>query len=187
MPRLQTIIASTRPGRVGRPIGEWFHARAVAHGAFEAELLDLREIDLPFLDEPNHPRLHRYTHEHTQRWSETITRGDAFVWVTPEYNHGMPATLKNAVDFLFLEWSRKPLGIVSYGGVSAGLRSAQQLKQVAGSVGLVPVGSAVSIPFVQQVLSEDRTRLEASETLERSADAMLDELVRVEAVVRALR
>ena len=93
---------------------------AVAHDGFQPELVDLAEVALPFMDEPNHPRLRTYIHQHTKDWSAKIEAGDAFVFVMPEYNHGMTAPLKNALDYLQHEWQYKPLGFVSYGGVAAG-------------------------------------------------------------------
>ena len=98
MPRLAVIIGSTRPGRAGLPIAQWFVERARAHGGFEVEVADLAEIDLPLLDEPNHPRLRKYTKQHTKDWSARIERADAVVFVTPEYNYGYPAAVKNAID-----------------------------------------------------------------------------------------
>src|SRR3954466_1851448 len=115
MPKLQVIIASTRPGRVGLPVGRWFHDRAVKHGGFDVELVDLAEVNLPFMDEPHHPRLGRYEHQHTKDWSARIASGDAFVFVLPEYNYGITAPLKNAIDYLNREWAHKPVGLVSYG------------------------------------------------------------------------
>jgi NAD(P)H-dependent FMN reductase len=129
MPKLHVILASTRPGRAGEPIADWFVERAAAHGAFDVELVDLAEVALPFMDEPNHPRLRRYTHEHTKAWSARVDSADAFVFVTPEYNYGLTAPLKNAIDYLHFEWQHKPVGFVSYGGVAAGTRAVQMLKQ----------------------------------------------------------
>src|SRR5690606_20059283 len=97
-------------------------------GAFAVERVDLKEINLPLLDEPKHPRLGEYEHEHTKRWSATVTRADAFVFVTPEYDFGPPASLINALQYLVKEWAYKPVGLLSYGGVSAGLRSANALR-----------------------------------------------------------
>src|SRR5450755_2540666 len=108
MPKLLTIIASTRPGRVGLPVAMWFQDRAQAHGGFELELVDLYELDLPLLDEPNHPRLQKYTKEHTQAWSSIVDSADAVAIVTAEYNCGYPAALKNAIDYLHHEWRYKP-------------------------------------------------------------------------------
>src|SRR5512132_3801445 len=105
---LQILVASTRKGRMGDRVGHWFEEVARKHGAFEVELLDLAEIDLPLLDEPMHPRLRQYQHAHTRAWSETIVRGDAYAFVTPEYNYGAPPSLLNALDYLVLEWGYKP-------------------------------------------------------------------------------
>src|SRR5450755_2873294 len=157
MPKLLTIIASTRPVRVGLPVGNWFMDRARAHGGFELELVDLRELDLPLLDEPNHPRLRQYTQAHTHAWSAIVDSADAVVMVTAEYNYGYPAALKNAIDYLHHEWRYKPVGFVSYGGVAAGTRSVQQLKQVITALRMMPTGASVNIPFVNQFLGEDGT------------------------------
>ncbi len=186
MPTLQIIIASTRPGRVGLPVGQWFIGRAEAHGVFELDVADLAEIKLPFLDEPNHPRLRQYTKKHTKDWSARVDRADAFVMVLPEYNYGYPATIKNAIDFLHQEWKYKTVGFVSYGGVAAGTRAVQPLKGVVTTLSMFPLFAAVSIPFVSQFIDEDGA-LQANETMEQAADAMLDELVRVEAALRPLR
>jgi NAD(P)H-dependent FMN reductase len=186
MPQLNIIIASTRPGRVGLPVGQWFEERARAHGAFEVQVVDLAEVRLPFLDEPNHPRLREYTKQHTRDWSATIDSADAFAFVMPEYNYGFTAPLKNAIDFLHHEWRHKPVGLVSYGGVAAGTRAAQMLKLVLTTLKMWPLPEAVSIPFVQQFIDEEG-RLQANEAMEKAADAMLDELLRLETALRPLR
>jgi NAD(P)H-dependent FMN reductase len=186
MPNLTIIIGSTRPGRAGLPIATWFAERARAHGGFDVSLVDLAVIDLPMYDEPDHPRLRRYRNRHTKDWSAIIDAADAFAFVTPEYNHGYPASIKNAIDYLHEEWSCKPVGFVSYGGVSAGTRAVQQLMQVICAVGMRPVEAAVHIPFHTQFFDEER-RLQANEIMEVAAVAMLDDLVRTEAVVRPLR
>jgi NAD(P)H-dependent FMN reductase len=186
MPLLTIVIASTRPGRAGLPIGEWFTARARAHGAFEVGVADLAEWNLPMLDEPNHPRLRKYTHEHTRAWSAAVAASDAFVFVTPEYNYGYTAPLKNAIDYLHYEWQNKPLGFVSYGGVAAGTRAVQQLKQVVTALKLLPVVESVSIPFHTQFIDEDG-RVAANEVMEQAADTMLDALLATEAALRVLR
>src|SRR5436305_454845 len=186
MPRLAVIIGSTRPGRAGLPIAQWFVERARAHGGFEVEVADLAEIALPLMDEPNHPRLHRYTQQHTKDWSARIDRADAVVMVTPEYNYGYPAALKNAIDYLHEEWRDKPVGFVSYGGVAAGTRAVQQLKQVVTTLRMMPVVESVNIPFFSQFL-DDEGRAQANEVMETSADAMLSELERLESALRPLR
>lgn len=185
-PTLQVIIASTRPGRLGLPIGRWFADIASSHNGFDVELVDLAEIGLPFFDEPRHPRLGQYEHQHTREWSAVVSRADAFVFVTPEYNHGFPATLKNAIDFLHAEWLHKAVGFVSYGGVAAGTRSIQMLKPVLAAFKMVAVPEAVSIPFVSQHLGEDGSVL-GTEAMRASAVAMLDELLRTASALGPLR
>jgi NAD(P)H-dependent FMN reductase len=186
MPRLQIVIASTRPGRVGLPVARWFEERAAEDGRFDLDVADLAEINLPFLDEPAHPRLRQYRHQHTKDWSARVSAADAFVFVMPEYNHGLNAPLKNAIDYLHQEWEYKPVGFVSYGGVSAGTRAVQMVKPVVSVLKMVPLTEAVHIPFVAQFLDEER-RLKANEVMVQAAAAMLDELVRMEAALRPLR
>jgi NAD(P)H-dependent FMN reductase len=186
VPRLTVIIASTRPGRAGLPIAEWFVERAQAHGGFEIRTSDLAELALPMMDEPKHPRLREYIHQHTRDWSATVEAADAFVFVTAEYNFGYPAALKNAIDYLHSEWQYKPVGFVSYGGVAAGTRAVQQLKQVITALKMTPIVEAVHIPFHTQFIGTDGC-VTANETMEKAADAMLDELVRTEAALRVLR
>ena len=185
-PILQIIIASTRPGRVGPSVASWIHQRAIAHGGFDVELIDLAEVNLPMFDEPNHPRLHQYVHQHTKDWSATIDRADAFIFVIPEYNYGFNAAIKNAIDYLNAEWKHKPVGFVSYGGVGAGTRAVQMLKQVITALSMVPVFDAVNIPFIQQFLDDER-KLQPNDIMETAATTMLDELVRWTATLRALR
>ena len=184
-PKLLVIVASTRPGRVGLPVGQWFFNVATAHDGFDTELVDLAEWDLPLMDEPHHPRLRQYTHEHTRRWSTLIEGAAALVWIMPEYNHGYTAPLKNAIDYLVHEWAWKPVGLVSYGGLAAGTRATQLLKPVLSDLKMVPVAETVAIPFVSQLVKDGV--FEATESLERSAIALLDELTRVEAATRSLR
>lgn len=187
MPRLMIVIGSTRPGRAGRPIADWFAERARAHGGFEIDVVDLAELDLPLFDEPHHPRLRQYVHDHTKAWSARVDAADAVVLVTPEYNHSFPAALKNALDFLHQEWQHKPVGFVSYGGVAAGLRAVQQLKEVVTTLRMVPLVEAVSVPFHTRFLDAGGTRVVANDVMAQAADAMLDALLRTEAALRPLR
>jgi NAD(P)H-dependent FMN reductase len=185
MPTLTIIVGSTRPGRAGQPIADWFADRARTHAGFDVEVADLAEIGLPLLDEPNHPRLGQYTKQHTKDWSAIVDRADAVVFVTPEYNYGYPAALKNAIDFLHREWRDKPAGFVSYGGVAAGTRAVQQLKQVVTTLRMTPVFDSVNIPFHAQLIKDGK--FEATDLLNQAADTMLDELVRVESALHQLR
>jgi NAD(P)H-dependent FMN reductase len=185
MPRLLVVIASTRPVRVGKPVGDWFDGRAREHGGFEVEVVDLKELGLPMMDEEKHPRFGEYQNPHTLAWADTVDSSDAFVFVMPEYNHSFTAPLKNAIDFVFAEWGRKPVGFVSYGGVSAGTRAVQALKPVCLAVNLSPAAAAVNIPFVASRI-EDGV-FTADEPLENGATAMLDELMELAGALSTLR
>ena len=185
-PVLQVVAASTRPGRKGIAVARWVAQLAEQHGGFDVELVDLAEVGLPVFDEPNHPRLRQYTHQHTKDWSATVSRGDAYVFVTPEYNHSFPASLKNALDFLHVEWADKAAALVSYGGVSAGLRAAGALKPVLAALRMVPVVEAATIPFFQQFLTDD-DQFVPNEQLEAGGKAMLDELLRLTTALQPLR
>ena len=176
-PVLRIIIGSTRPGRVGPSVAAWITERAIEHGGFDVQVTDLAELNLPILDEPNHPRLRQYTHQHTKDWSALVDAADAFIFVTPEYNYAFNAALKNAIDYVYNEWHNKAAGIVSYGGIAAGTRATQMLKQVLTSLKIMPVPEAVNIPFVTQHLDEDR-RFKATEMMDASATAMLDEVLK---------
>jgi NAD(P)H-dependent FMN reductase len=185
-PRLQVLITSTRPGRVGLPVGQWFADVARADGRFEVDLADLAEINLPFMDEPNHPRLQRYEHQHTKDWAARVDSADAFVFVTPEYNYGFSAPLKNALDYLNLEWNHKPVSFVGYGGISAGSRAIQMIKQVVTTLRMSPLFEAVYVPLVAERM-DDEGRFVPNEIMEAAAAATLDELLRVEKALRPLR
>jgi len=184
-PVLQIISASTRAGRKGIAVARWFQRFASEHGGFDVELVDLAEVGLPVFDEPNHPRLRQYQHAHTKAWSATVTRGDAYVFVTPEYNYGPPPAVINALDYVYSEWHYKPIGFVSYGGVSGGCRSVQMTKQVVTTLKMMPIPEAVTIPFFSKLM--DGGVFKGGETYEKAAVAMLDELVRWSAALKTMR
>ncbi len=185
-PKLLVVIASTRPGRVGLPVGRWFDAQARAHEAFDVEVADLLEIDLPFMDEPNHPRLGQYTHQHTKDWSAKVGAADAYAFVMPEYNYGFTAPLKNAIDYLHNEWLYKPVGFVSYGGISGGMRAVQMAKQVVTTLKMTPLPEAVTIQFAAKFIDDDGDFV-PDEPLEQAARVMLSELLRVSEALAVLR
>ncbi|WP_405009476.1 NADPH-dependent FMN reductase [Kitasatospora sp. NBC_01539] len=182
-PLLQIHVGSTRPNRIAPAFAAWFAEAAEKHAGFEVEVVDLAEVGLPLLDEPNHPRLRQYVHQHTKDWSAIVDRADAFVLVTPEYNYGYSAVTKNALDYLCQEWADKAVGFVSYGGVGAGVRAVQQLKQVVTTLRMVPVLEAVNIPFAW-----DRLTAEGGVTpdaiLDNAAALMLGELARLTGKLR---
>ncbi|MGA9519892.1 MAG: NAD(P)H-dependent oxidoreductase [Myxococcaceae bacterium] len=185
MPKLHVIFTSTRPGRAGLPIAQWFVDRAKAHGKFEVRFVDLGELNLPMFDEPRHPRLGQYEHDHTRRWSEIVNEADAFVFVVPEYNYAAPPAFVNAIDYLSKEWKYKAASFVSYGGVAGGVRSVMMSKQVLTTVSVMPIFESVTIPMFPQHLKNDV--FEANDLHDKSATAMLDELLRWAEALKVLR
>ncbi|MFB9836107.1 GNAT family N-acetyltransferase [Actinoallomurus acaciae] len=185
--RVLVVVCSTRPGALGRAVGEWVIEAITPHAVeLGAELVPvaLGDLDLPFLDEERHPSSGVYRHEHTRRWSATVDAADGFIVVTPEYNYGMPATLKNALDYLGREWAWKPMGFVSYGNTSAGTRSVQHAKQVLTTLRLVPLGATVAIRIGD---ATENGRIRPDPALAGAAAGILDELVRVAHALRPMR
>jgi NAD(P)H-dependent FMN reductase len=186
MPRLLVITSTTRPGRVGTAVADWVLALAREHGGFEVALADLAEIGLPFLDEPDHPSEGAYRHAHTRRWSETVQAADAFLILAAEYNPGITAPLKNALDSLYAEWAGKPVGFVSYGMSSAGLRAVEMITPVAVALGMTPLPDVVALPL-REVLDADGGLAAAGEHRERGVHALLEELRRYSEALSPLR
>jgi NAD(P)H-dependent FMN reductase len=184
-PELMIIIASMRDGRAGLPVGRWFEHVAGQHGQFEVTVADLKEIDLPLMTEPNHPRMKKYTQPKTWEWSERVDAADAFVFVMPEYNYGASAPLVNAIDYLYQEWQYKPVGIVSYGGVSGGLRAAQHIKPKVTTLNMHPLAQGVAIQSVHDHI--DDGVFKPIEPVASSANDMLDALVTWESALREMR
>ena len=150
-----------------------------------ASALDAARLNLPLFDEPKHPRFRQYEYAHTKAWSVTIERADAFVFVMPEYNHGVPPALVNALDFLYVEWNYKPVGFVSYGGVAGGTRSVQMLKPMLLALKLVPIVEAVTIPFFTKLIDSGTFR--GGDPHDQAATVMLKELARWTSALRMLR
>jgi NAD(P)H-dependent FMN reductase/GNAT superfamily N-acetyltransferase len=185
--RVLVIVASTRPGRLAPAVASWFVRSVEAQAEREdaaLDVADLAEIGLPLLDEPEHPSSGTYVHEHTRAWSRLVDAADAFVIVTPEYNYGMPAVLKNALDYLYQEWAWKPVGFVSYGNTSAGTRSVQMTKQVVTTLRLMPIGATVALRIADS--TRDGQVLDSPERQE-TAVGVLHELCRVAREWRPLR
>jgi NAD(P)H-dependent FMN reductase len=184
---LQVIVVSTREGRHGPAVARWFHEHAATHGKFEVELVDLADVNLPLFDEPHHPRLANYLHDHTKAWSAIVSRADAFVFVTPEYNFSSPPSLVNALDYLSHEWAYKPAAFVSYGGISGGTRSVQMSKQIMTTLRMVTIFEAVNIPMFTQLIDRHTGAFNATDVHAKAADAMLNELLRWAGALKAMR
>ena len=181
--RLMVLTTSTRPSRRGRAITDWFLDIAARRPEITIDDADLAAIRLPLLDEPDEPASGSYRHRHTQQWSRRVAAADAVVVVLPEYNHGMPATFKNAVDYLSAEWAYKPVAFISYGNTSAGTRSLQMAKQVTSALKMIPVGAALSMRIADAL--PDGTVLDTP-ALAAGAESILDDLSRVTSTVRPL-
>ncbi len=184
--KLTIILTSTRPGRVGKTVTDWFHDYARANSVgFEIGFADRAEVDLPLLDEPNHPSMQKYQHEHTKRWSEIVANSDAFIFVLPEYNYTAPPSFINAVDYLYKEWNYKPAGFVSYGGISGGMRSTETAKHILTTVEMVPIKQQVMIPMVADHLMDGT--FTPTEIHEQSAKTMLEAMARWATVLKSMR
>lgn len=181
--RLLLVIGSVRPGRLALPIATWVadRIRSVAPDV-EVDVADLAELALPLMDEPHHPRLQQYTKPHTIAWSERVTAADATILVSPEYNHSYAPALKNALDYLSREWLRMPVGLVSYGGVSAGTRAAAALAPVLASLGMIKTTVNLEMNFAGARVHDGV--YDPSDSDEAKLDAMVAEL---EALAFALR
>ncbi len=183
--KLNVVICSTRPGRIGPIIANWFHNVALQTGEFDVVLVDLAAFKLPVYDEPVHPRHRNYQHAHTKAWSESVGSADAFVFVTPEYNYGVPPSLLNALNYIYVEWNYKPAAFVSYGGVFGGGRAVQMAKMTLNTLKMVPIFEAVVIPFFSKQIEVER--FIPNEIQADAAKGLLKELCRWAQALKPLR
>lgn len=157
MLKIKVILGSTREGRFSEKPGRWILEELQKRDGVEAELLDLRDFELPFFNQAKTPSSAKegYDIPEVNRWKEKIKEADGFIIVAPEYNHSFPAVLKNALDWVWYEWNKKPVTFVAYGS-AGGARSVEQLRLVAVELELVPIRPAVHIP--SEVTMEARTK-----------------------------
>jgi NAD(P)H-dependent FMN reductase len=153
--KVQIIIGSTRPGRVGPQIASWMVDNLPKQDNTTYEIVDIADWNLPLFDEPVHPSMNQYAHDYTKAWSQKIKEADAYIFLTPEYNAGYPAALKNAIDYLYHEWTDKPVMIVSY-GVGGGPTASAQLRQVAERLKMHPVDTSPAFTITREMTGEDR-------------------------------
>ncbi len=175
--RIGVILASSRKGRRGENFAKWIHELVAERPDVEVQLLDLREYPVPaYAYDQMPPKVETaYTDEVQRRWSEAVHGLDGFVIVTPEYNHGYPGHLKNAIDHVHLGWWYKPVAFVSYGGTACGARAVEQLRSVAVEVRMVPVRSEVNIRLIGLVLDEAGRPTDA--LYPKMAKGMIDQLL----------
>ncbi len=136
--KIQIILGSTRPGRIGKNVADWVYAEAGKRSDIVVELVDVADFNLPLLDEPVPPSMGEHTKDHTKKWGSKISEADGYVFVTAEYNHSIPGAFKNAIDFLYKEWNDKAVGFVSYGS-NGGSRAVEHLRGLSGEVRLADV------------------------------------------------
>jgi NAD(P)H-dependent FMN reductase len=174
MIKVGIILGSTRPGRNGEAVARWVLEQAAKRGDARYELVDLADFDLPLLDEPVPPSLHQYGSEHTKRWAEKIGSLDAFVFVTPEYNHSTSGALKNAIDYIYAEWNDKAAAFVSYGS-AGGVRAVEHLRGIMGEVQVADVRGAVALSLFEDF--ENFAKFAPRNVHQQSIATMLDQLV----------
>jgi NAD(P)H-dependent FMN reductase len=174
MLKIAVVTGSTRPGRKNEAVARWVHGLAKARTDAEFELVDIADYQLPLLDEPNPPSSGRYQQPHTKSWAEKIGAFDAYVFVTPEYNHGTSGALKNAIDYLYREWNNKAAGFVSYGS-AGGARAVEHLRLVMAELMVATVRAQVMLSLFTDF--ENFTTFRPDPRHERAVQTMLDQLV----------
>lgn len=184
MLKVGIIVGSTRPGRKADAVAKWVYEIARKRTDVEFEVVDVRDFRLPLLDEPVPPSMGQYSQPHTKTWAAKIASFDAFVFVTPEYNHGTSGALKNAIDFLFAEWNNKAAGFVSYGS-AGGARAVEQLRLVMGEIQIADVRSQVMLSLFTDF--ENFTTFKPHPRHEAAVNAMLDQVIAWGGALKPLR
>jgi NAD(P)H-dependent FMN reductase len=186
MLKVAIILGSTRPGRNGEAVSRWIHDTAKKRSDANFELVDIKDFNLPLLDESISAAasMGQYSKEHTKTWSAKIDSFDAYVFVTAEYNHGIPGALKNAIDFLFKEWNNKAAGFVSYGG-AGGVRAVEQLRLVMAELKVATVRTQVQLSLFTDF--ENFTKFKPVPFQEKSVNTMLDEVIAWGGALKAMK
>jgi NAD(P)H-dependent FMN reductase len=184
MLKIAIVLGSTRPGRVGEAVSNWAYEIARKRKDAEFELIDVAQYELPLLDEPAPASSGNYSHAHTRAWSAAIARFDGFVFVTPEYNHGPSAALKNAIDFLHKEWANKAAGFIGY-GASMGARAVEQLRLVMGALQVATVTAQVGLSLFADF--ESFSVFKPAPTQEQHVHRMFDQVIAWSGALATLR
>jgi NAD(P)H-dependent FMN reductase len=182
--RVAIILGSTRPGRNGEAVCQWIYGIAKKRSDATFELVDIKDFNLPLLDEPIPPSMGQYNQEHTKVWSSKIDSFDAYVFVTAEYNHGIPGALKNSIDFLFKEWNNKVAGFVSYGS-AGGVRAVEQLRLVMAELQVATVRAQVQLSLFTDF--ENFSKFKPALYNENSVNTMLDQVIAWGGALKVLR
>lgn len=152
--KIQLIIGSTRQNRVGAQVADWVKRNAEKHEGIEIEVIDLKKENLPFFDAATPPLYAPDPSPVGKAWAQKIDRGDGFIFVTPEYNRGIPASLKNAIDFLVAEWKEKPAAVVSYGWIDGGQSASKHLHDVLSWLKVATAESTISLKLTEEIMGE---------------------------------
>jgi NAD(P)H-dependent FMN reductase len=184
MIKIAIIIGSTRPGRKAEAVARWVHGIATKRSDAEFELVDIKDFNLPLLDEPMPPAAGKYTQPHTRAWAAKVAAFDAYVFVTPEYNHGPSGALKNAIDYLYREWNNKAAGFVGYGS-AGGTRAVEQLRLVMGELLVADVRAQVALSLFTDF--ENFSTFKPAPMHEKSVNVMLDQVVAWGTALKTLR
>ena len=182
--RVAIILGSTRPGRNGEAVCQWIYEITKKRSDATFELVDIKDFNLPLLDEPIPPSMGQYNQEHTKVWSSKIDSFDAYVFVTAEYNHGIPGALKNSIDFLFKEWNNKVAGFVSYGS-AGGVRAVEQLRLVMAELQVATVRAQVQLSLFTDF--ENFSKFKPALYNENSVNTMLDQVIAWGGALKVLR
>ena len=184
MIKIAIIIGSTRPGRKAEAVARWVHGIATKRSDAEFELVDIKDFNLPLLDEPMPPAAGKYSQPHTRAWAAKVASFDAYVFVTPEYNHGPSGALKNAIDYLYREWNNKAAGFVGYGS-AGGTRAVEQLRLVMGELLVADVRAQVALSLFTDF--ENFSTFKPAPMHEKSVTVMLDQVVAWGTALKTLR
>lgn len=183
MTKIAIILGSTRPNRNGAAVADWVHKASASRDA-SYDLIDLRDVDLPFLDEGTPPSMGQYEHDHTKDWARTIDQYDGFIFVTPEYNHSTSGALKNAIDFLYREWNNKAAAFVGYGSLG-GSRAIEHLRAMASELQIAHVRQQVSLSLFDDW--KDFTEFQPRPQHEEGLETLFDQLESWAEAMRSVR
>ena len=174
MLKIGIIIGSTRPGRNGEQVAKWYYELANKRTDAEFELIDIADYNLPLLDEALPAGWNQYANEHTKKWAAKIAEFDGYVMVTPEYNHGTSAALKNAIDYLALEWNNKAVGFASYGS-AMGVRAVEHLRLIAGELQMADIREQVMFSLFTDF--DENNNFTPGDSKEDSVNRQIDQLI----------
>jgi len=184
MLKIGIVTGSTRPGRNNLAVAHWVLGIAKQRTDAEFELVDIADYQLPLLDEPMSPMFGKHIKPHTMAWADKIASCDAYVFVTPEYNHSTSGALKNAIDYLYGEWNNKAAGFVSYGG-AGGVRAVEHLRLIMSELMVATVRAQVTLSLLTDF--EHFTTFTPDPRHEPETHTMLDQLVAWGEALKALR